>query len=94
MAKQTRTFPITVARQKTVASEAVKYVISVWEWAFAQSFGSENAIAWEKNCPKIVGLFVSFRGYIYQITNKEFNITNLHVCKWIRVNNYIGFIKP
>ena len=50
---------------------------------------------WKKIVQKLldVELFVSFRGYIYQITNTEFNITNLHVLKWIRVNNYIGFIK-
>ena len=52
MAKQTRTFPITVARQKTVAMEAVKYERPVYKWGFSQSFGSDNAIASEKNSPK------------------------------------------
>ena len=91
MAKQTRTFPITVARQKRVASEAVKYEISLCKWVFAQSFGSENVIASEKFVQKkkclTLNYFVSFGGYIYQIINKDFNITNLHVLKWIRVNH-------
>ena len=92
MAKQTRTFPITVARQKTVASEAVKYEISLCKWVFAQSFGSENAIASEKFVQNkkylTLNYFVSFRGYIYQIIHKDFNVTNLHFLKWIRVNHF------
>ena len=41
-----------------------------------------------------VELFCFLWKIYLQNKNKEFNITNLHVRKWIRVNHYIGFIKP
>ena len=41
-----------------------------------------------------VELFCFLWKIYLQNKNKEFNITILHVRKWIRVNHYIGFIKP